>query len=165
MKVREIMTENVHCCRPQTSVAVAAQIMCENDCGALPVLGEDGRVIGLITDRDITTVIGTTPIRASEIAVGEAMSKVVIACRPEDHVKLALNQMVKAQVRRLPVVNQYGDLLGILSIGDVTACYWRSAGMQASSVSCHDIVEAYGRICELRQRAKQMRRLSLAARA
>jgi CBS domain-containing protein len=165
MKVREIMTENVHCCGPQTSVAAAAQIMCENDCGALPVLGDDGGVVGLITDRDISTVVATTPTHAAEIAVGEAMSKEVFACYPEDHVKLALNQMARAQVKWLPVVNQYGDLQGILSLTDVMACYRRAAGTQAQSVSCHDIVEAYGSICEPRQNAKQKKRLSLVARA
>lgn len=164
MKVREIMTEDVHCCLPQASVAAAAQIMCENDCSALPVLGDDRGAVGLITDGDISAVAGTTPIQASEIAVSEAMTKEVFACRPEDHVKLALNKMARAQVKRLPVVNRHGGLRGILSLTDVMACHRRVAWTQAQSVSCHDIVEAYGRICEPRQDAKQKKRLSLTAR-
>jgi CBS domain-containing protein len=163
MKVREMMTEDVRCCRPQTNLAVAAQLMTENDCGVLPVLGDDGGVVGVITDRDICIVLSTAMRRASEIAVSEAMSIEVYSCSPEDHVKVALNQMARAQVRRLPVIDRAGDLQGIVSISDVMACYWRSARAEAPSISCHDIVEAYGRICEPGHEQNRHRRLGRVA--
>ena len=91
------------------------------------------------------------------------MSKPVYACGPEDHVKEALNWMAAAQVRRLPVIDQSGALQGILSISDVMACFWRSTGVQVPSISCHDLVEAYGRICEPRRDAENKQQVALAA--
>ena len=163
MKVREMMTNEVYGCWPDSSLASAAQIMWAKDCGALPVLGDDNSVVGMITDRDITIAITMTPRRPSEITVGEVMSKPVCACGPEDHVKEALNWMANAQVRRLPVIDQHGTLQGILSISDVMACYWRSAGVEIPSVSCHDLVEAYGRINEPRPNAEDKRQVAMAA--
>jgi CBS domain-containing protein len=163
MKVREMMTKEVYSCWPNTSLAAAAQIMWAEDCGSLPVLGDDDGVVGMITDRDISIAIAMMRRSPSEITVGEVMSKPVFACAPEDHVKKALNWMATAQVRRLPVIDQSGALQGILSISDVMACFWRSTGMQIPSISCHDLVEAYGRINEPRQRTEAKRKVALAA--
>jgi predicted transcriptional regulator len=91
------------------------------------------------------------------------MSKPAFACGPEDHVKEALNCMATAQVRRLPVIDQYGALQGILSISDVMACYWRSTGVQIPTISCHDLVEAFGRSSERRHDAEDKRQVALAA--
>ena len=165
MKIREMMTKEVYGCWPDSSLAAAAQIMWARDCGALPVFGEDNCVVGMITDRDISIAIGMTARSPSEITVGEVMSKPVYACGPEDQVKDALNLMANAQVRRLPVIDQSGALEGILSISDVMACYWRSAGAEIPSVSCHDLVEAYGRISEPRPDAEVKRQKALAATA
>ncbi len=163
MKVREMMTKEVHGCWPDSSLAAAAQIMWAKDCGALPVLGDDDDVVGMITDRDISIAIALTPRGASEITVGEVMSRPVYACGPDDPIKEALNWMATVQVRRLPVIDQSGALQGILSISDIMACYWRSAGMQVPSVSCHDLVEAYGRICEPQGDTADKRQATLAA--
>lgn len=161
MKVCEMMTKEVRGCWPDSSLAAATQIMWATDCGALPVLGDDDRVVGMITDRDISIAVAMTQRRPSEITVGEVMSKPVYTCRPDDHIKVALNFMAAAQVRRLPVINQSGALQGILSISDIMACCWRSAGAQIPSVSCHDLVEAMGRICEPRD-AEDQRQAMLA---
>jgi len=165
MKVRDMMTKEVYGCWPDSSLVAAAQIMWSKDCGALPVLGDGDSVVGMITDRDISIAIAMTPRRPSEITVGEVMSKPVFACRPEDHVKEALNCMANAQVRRLPVIDQHGVLQGILSISDVMACYWRSAGVEIPSFSCHDLVEAYGCISKPRRDAEDKRQVALAATA
>lgn len=163
MKVRDMMTKEVYGCWPDSSLAAAAQIMWDKDCGALPVLVDDDIVVGMITDRDISIAIAMTPRGPSEITVGEVMSKPVCACGPEDHIKEALNWMANAQVRRLPVIDQRGALQGILSISDVMTCYWRSAGTEFPSVSCHDLVEAYGRVSEPRPDAEDKRQVALAA--
>ena len=163
MKVREMMTKEVHGCWPDSSLAAAAQIMWAKDCGVLPVFGDDDSVVGVITDRDISIAISMTPRSPSEIKVGEVMSKPVYACGPDDHIKEALNWMATVQVRRLPVIDRSGALQGILSISDVMACYWRSAGVQTPFVSCHDLVEAYGRISEPRRDTQDERQVTLAA--
>jgi CBS domain-containing protein len=161
MNVREMMTKDVRCCWPDSSLAAAAQIMWAMDCGALPVLGDDDHLVGMITDRDISIAVAMAQRRPSEIKVGDVMSKPVFTCRPEDPIKVALNFMASAQVRRLPVIDQSGTLQGILSLSDIMVCCWRSAGAQNPSVSCHDLVEAMGRICEPRD-AEDQRQAMLA---
>ena len=161
MKVREMMTKEVRGCWPDSSLAAAAQIMWATDCGALPVFGDADRVVGMITDRDISIAVAMTQRHPSEITVDEVMSKPVYSCRPEDHIRVALHFMATVQVRRLPVIDQSGALQGILSISDVMSCYWRAAGAQIPSASCHELVEAMGRICESRD-AEDQRQAMLA---
>jgi len=163
MKVRDMMSKEVVGCWPDSSLTAAAQIMWAKDCGVLPVLGDDDGVVGMITDRDISIAIAMSQRHPSEITVGEVMSKPVYACAPDDHIKVALNWMATVQVKRLPVIDQSGALQGILSISDVMACFWRATGAQIPSVSCHDLVETYGRINEPRRDAQDKRQVTLAA--
>ncbi len=163
MKVQEMMTKEVFGCWPDSSLVAAAEIMWAKDCGALPVLGDDDGVIGLITDRDISIAVAMTLRSPSNINVGEVMSKPVYACGPEDHIKVALNWMATVQVRRLPVIDQSGVLRGLLSFSDILTCCLRSAGAETSPISCQELIEAYGRICKPRRDAEDNRQEWLAA--
>jgi CBS domain-containing protein len=119
VKVKELMTSDVKCCGPETNLAAAAKIMWEEDCGSVPVTDEHGKVIGVITDRDIC-IAGATRSRAEgEIPVQEVISPTVYTCSPGDDVRLALDTMKTRKVRRLPVVDQRGELAGIVSISDI----------------------------------------------
>src|SRR6185503_13025517 len=89
MRVQDIMSEALKSCRPETNLAEAASIMWEGDCGILPVTGDGGRVIGMITDRDIAIAAGTTNRIPSEITVSDAMSRDVIDCNPDDDIHAA----------------------------------------------------------------------------
>ena len=71
MKVQDVMTREVGFCRSEDSLATAATIMWEKDCGAIPILDAENRVAGMITDRDVCIAVGTRDKRASEIGVGE----------------------------------------------------------------------------------------------
>lgn len=95
-----------------------SRLLWERDCGALPVVTDD-RPIGMIMDRDIAVATATQGRPAHEIAVQEAMSSEVFACRPEDDLEDALSIMSETRVRRLPVVDNAGKLAGILSLNDV----------------------------------------------
>lgn len=118
MKVKDIMTSDVKCCGLDTNLAAAAKIMWEGDCGAIPVT-DDGKVVGVITDRDIC-IAGATRSRAEgEIPVRDVISKTVYACAPSDDVRAALETMKTQRVRRLPVVGRDGRLTGIVSIHDI----------------------------------------------
>ena len=118
MRVKEIMTTDVAVCGPEDDLARAAGLLFERDCGALPVL-QDGKVVGLITDRDIA-VAGATRGRAlHEIRVAEVASQDVWACVPDDDLRTALDLMAANQVRRIPVVDSEDRLRGILSLNDV----------------------------------------------
>ena len=119
MKVQDIMTADVEYCSPDSDLAAAATIMWNRDCGSVPVVDGEQRVVGMITDRDICMAVATRNKLASEIPISEVMSVRVYACSPDDNVKDALETMQSAQLRRLPVVDDDRLLRGILSINDV----------------------------------------------
>ncbi len=118
MQVFEAMTPNVVSAKPETSLMDAALIMRNLDVGPLPVVDE-GRLVGMITDRDITvraTAEGRDP---RTTRVGEVMSPEVVTCSEGDDVRSAARLMQDAQLRRLLVVDGAGNLTGIVSLGDL----------------------------------------------
>jgi CBS domain-containing protein len=119
MKVSELMTSGVSSCGPRTNLAEATAILWKKCCGALPVVDEKRRVVGVITDRDICIALGTRNWRASDISVEDVMSKNVFTCSPEDDVKVALALMHTHAVRRIPVVGTDRALVGVVSLSDV----------------------------------------------
>jgi CBS domain-containing protein len=119
MLVENLMTRDPESCRPEASLADAAAIMWRRDCGIVPVTDDEGNVVGVVTDRDICMTLGLGGRLAADVSVGEAMSRVVESCTPVDDVREALELMRARQLRRLPVVNSHGKLVGILSINDV----------------------------------------------
>jgi CBS domain-containing protein len=121
MKVKEVMTSDVKSCSLDTNLATAAKIMWESDCGAVPVTDDGGKVVGVITDRDICIAGATRDRTEGEIPVREVISRTLYACTPGDDVRAVLDTMKAEQVRRLPVVGQDGRLTGIVSIHDIAA--------------------------------------------
>ena len=119
MNVRQLMTEHPTTCRVGDSASDAARIMWDCDCGAVPVLDDQDRVAGIVTDRDICMAAAMSNRPASQIAVSEVISGEVFACAPEDGVSEALATMQRRQVLRLPVVDKDGALQGILSMNDI----------------------------------------------
>jgi CBS domain-containing protein len=119
MKVKELMTSDVKYCNLDTNLAAAARIMWEEDCGAIPVTDSRGTVVGLITDRDICIAGATRSRTEGEIPVKEVISKSLFSCAPGDDVRGALETMRVQKVRRLPVVDQAGRLMGIVSLHDI----------------------------------------------
>src|SRR5512141_768893 len=117
MKVRDIMTDNPKCCGPATNLAEAIELMWTNDCGVLPVM-EDGKLTGIVTDRDVCIAVGTRNCRPSDTTVKEVATRTVQTCTPNDDVDTAMALMRRAQVRRLPVVED-GKLAGILALNDI----------------------------------------------
>ena len=117
MLVSKAMTHNVRLTSPHQTIQEAARIMAEIDAGALPV-GENDRLVGMITDRDIAiraVGLGKSP----QTEVGEVMSADVKYCFEDDDLDEVARNMADQQVRRLPVVNRDKRLVGILSLGDV----------------------------------------------
>jgi CBS domain-containing protein len=117
MKVSEAMTRDVMIASPNQAICDAAKMMSDLDAGVLPV-GENDRLVGMITDRDIcirAVAAGkppTTPIR-------EVMSKEVKYCFDDDDIDEIAQTMAELKVRRLPVLNHEKRLVGILSLGDM----------------------------------------------
>lgn len=119
MKVLEIMTTDVRTCGPEDKLAAAALTMWENDCGVVPVVNGTGQVAGIITDRDICMAVTMQHRLAAEIAVGEVCANKISTCKQTDDVRDALDLMRREQLRRLPVTDDDGRLVGILSLSDV----------------------------------------------
>jgi len=118
MKVRELMTNDVYTCTPNDTLNRAAELMWDHDCGAIPVLDEDGKPIAMVTDRDIAMAAYTQGRPLGEISVSSAMSKNVVACRLDDSLLGAESMMKDHQIRRLPVVDDAGRITGVLSLND-----------------------------------------------
>jgi CBS domain-containing protein len=141
MKVKELMTTDLKVCAPDTTVAQAAQLMWEGDCGILPVL-DDGELAGVITDRDMYIALATQNARAAQLKVGALATKKVATCTPEDDVHAALATMKQARVRRLPVVGFGNTVLGLLSVNDILL----AAGPD-KAVRSEEVVETLQAIC------------------
>ena len=119
MHVNELMSKKVELVSPGTSLRDAARKMRDLDIGCLPV-GENDRLVGIITDRDITcrwVADGETPGKST---VGEAMSKTVSYCFDDQDVGEAIHLMEEKHIRRLPVLSRKKRLVGMLSLGDIS---------------------------------------------
>lgn len=134
MKVREMMSEPVLTCTPETTIAAAARLMRDADYGTLPVLDASGRMVGILTDRDICKEIANSNRNGSQIAVHEAMSTTVQSCRMDDDVETALAALKRAKVRRLPVLDATGKVKGMLSTDDVVVRGLESGGVSKDSI-------------------------------
>jgi CBS domain-containing protein len=140
MRVREIMNPAVEACGPADNLSTAAGIMWRNDCGVVPVVDEARRVTGVITDRDICMAVATRDRLAARITVGELQSGRLHACGPGDDVRAALRVMEENQVRRLPVVDGDGALVGMLSLHDVVRRATPTRGRGGGGISYEDVV-------------------------
>lgn len=118
MKVREVMTNPVIRIHPEESVAVAARTLTHYNIGALPVCGSDGRVCGLVTDRDLVTRCVAGGRRPENTRVREIMTTQIISASPDMDAGAAAHLMGRQQIRRLPVVEN-GKLCGMVSLGDL----------------------------------------------
>ena len=138
MKIRELMTRPVIRIHPEESVAVAARTLARNNIGILPVCGSDGRLCGILTDRDIVTRCLAAGKAPQSTSVREIMSTRLYVGRPDMEVTVAAGLMGKEQIRRLPVMEN-GKLCGMVSLGDWArkeeSCM--DAGEALTEISCH----------------------------
>ena len=118
MKVKELMTRDVIRIRPEEPVAVAARNLTHYNIGMLPVCGSDGKLRGVVTDRDIVTRCLAAGRSPEETTGGQIMTSQVHSVEPNTDTSLAAALMGKRQIRRLPVVES-GKLCGMLSLGDL----------------------------------------------
>jgi len=119
VKVHELMRHPAHTCAAHDSLETAARLLWEHDCGFLPVVDPEGRVVAAITDRDICMGAYTRGKRLADLSVGDSMSKTVVSCRADEDLVVAAQKMAEHGVRRLPVVDAKGHVRGILSLNDL----------------------------------------------
>ena len=119
MKAAEVMTADVATCRASDSLNRAAQLMWERRCGCVPVIDDGGRVVGLLTDRDVCMAAYTQGRRLDDIAATVAMSRPVRTCLPTASLEDVEDLMMAHGVRRIVVVDADGRLCGLLSLDDI----------------------------------------------
>ncbi|MDY0885110.1 CBS domain-containing protein [Dongia soli] len=133
MNIQECMSKDVQIASPNQSIRDAAQKMKEIDAGFLPV-GENDRLVGMITDRDIA-VRGVGAGKGPDTPIRDIMSKEVLYCFEDESVEDVSQKMAKQQVRRMPVLNRDKRLVGVISLGDISQ-QDQSGGAEAlSSIS------------------------------
>lgn len=157
MKVKDVMTHNVNACSPDTNLGAVAAIMWENDCGVVPVVHGDGKVIGMITDRDICMAVATRNRLTSEVAVSEVFTGNLYACTPDDDVHSALATMRAERVRRLPVINADGTLEGILSTNDIVLRAQEAKDKKSTDLSYEDVISTLKAICAHPRAGRRLR--------
>ena len=150
MRVEELMTRTVQACHPEDSLERAAQLMWEKDCGGVPVCITDGttQVVGMITDRDICMCAYLQGKALRELKVSEAIAgQQVRVCRSSDSVSEAKNAMRQMRVRRLPVINSQGELVGVLSLADLAREAVRQQGYPQRQLTDADVNDTLATIC------------------
>jgi CBS domain-containing protein len=134
MKVREIMTPDVRVASPRDTLQEAAQMMVELDCGILPV-GDDDRLVGMLSDRDITVRAVAQGKAPDTTKVGEVMSHDIKFIYDDETLEDVSRNMSDLKIRRLPVLNRKKRLVGIVSLGDLSQAAKDNAGKALKEVS------------------------------
>jgi CBS domain-containing protein len=136
MDVHEVMTRDPACCVPSDSAQRAGLLMRRFDVGVLPVVDDEyhRRLLGILTDRDLCMAVIATDRRPSDVTVEECMLRSPICCAPGDDVRRVAELMRTHHVRRLPVVNAHGFLVGMVSLSDLARYHAVSDAELASAV-------------------------------
>ena len=120
MLVNEIMTTNPTCCKPEQTIQEAAKMMLMEDCGSIPVVDEAShRIVGMITDRDIAVRAVAAGKDPNKTCVAETMSHPIVSVQSESQVESCVKLMEENQVRRAPVVDSSGRLIGMIAQADI----------------------------------------------
>ena len=153
MKVENLMTKEVASCGPDDTLNDAARIMWERDCGFVPITesGENRRVVGIVTDRDICIAAYTRGQVLGQIRVGDVMSTGIRSCTPAEDLASVEAAMSRAQIHRMPVVDDADQLLGVISLADMAREAAREAGSRRQEVTVKEIGETLAAIRQPRR--------------
>jgi CBS domain-containing protein len=149
MNVEQLMTGDTRSCTPDHTLDCAARKMWERDCGVVPIVDASGRVVGMITDRDICMAAYTQNKLLSQIQVKSIAMKPVVTVSPHDSAQSAETLMQRHQVRRLAVVDERGRLVGVVSLNDLA----RGASRQPGEIPSNEIVRTLAAIGQPRSAA------------
>lgn len=150
MKVEELMTRKVTTCRPNDTLEQAARSMWDRDCGSLPVCDDANHVVGMITDRDICMAALFAGKPLSELSVFPSMAKQVLICNPEQDISTVEKALREAQVRRVPVVDSLGLLVGIIGLADLAREAVSERAAAEKDVTESEVGDTLAAICEPR---------------
>src|SRR5262249_35810677 len=128
MRVQEVMAKDPKTCRANDTLVAAARILWDHDCGCVPVVDDQGRPVGIVTDRDACMAAYTRGRRLDEIAVHGAMAKTLFTCRADDGLAQAVALMQQKQVRRVPGGGERGARWGGVGVADAARAPGRARG-------------------------------------
>jgi CBS domain-containing protein len=151
MNVAELMMRTVYTCKPDDSLAAAAALMWDHDVGCTPVVDAGRHVVGLITDRDICMATYTRDAAPSKIEVASVMSRYVFSCSPNEALIDAEEVMRVHRVRRVPVIDDRGTLVGILSLNDLAQEAVREQARPGRAVRAEEVTVTLAAVGEPRQ--------------
>lgn len=144
-RCKEVMTSDPMCCLPQDTADRLAKLMRDENIGSVPICQDrhSKKLIGIVTDRDLALQIATEGRDPRSVRAQEVMTSNPITCRPDDDLESALQAMERHQVRRIPVVNNNSELVGIISQADVAT---RSAEPRKTAEMVEEISKPSGGI-------------------
>ena len=128
MKAKDLMTPDPTTCKPSDNLKTVLEVMRKEDCGIVPITEGNGenRVVGVVTDRDISLALGERDERPSAVRVSEVMTTDIVSCEPDADVREVSRKMQDAQVRRILVV-EGGRLLGVIATADLARASTQSS--------------------------------------
>jgi CBS domain-containing protein len=162
MKVGDIMTKPPAYCSPATNLAAAVEILWNHNCGVLPIVDSNEKLVGVVTDRDICVALGTRNRLPSEVTVKDVTSGKIVVCKPDDDLRRALATMAQARVRRLPVIDAAGKLRGILSIDDVVLHTETGGIKRDAELSAEDVVNTLKSVYTRQPRRTEQQKIAAA---
>jgi len=151
MRASDLMSRNVFMVYPEDRVGYAARLMRDYDCGALPVVDQEGRLMGILTDRDISLRLVANEADTHNTVVADFMTDGAYACHADDPIRECMRQMSRHQVRRLPIIDDWGHVIGIVSQGDLA----RHAGNYPGRGERRAIADVVCAISEPRRAARR----------
>ena len=144
MTVKDLMIRDVVYCAPEDNLATVAELLWTTDCGALPVVDAKKKLIGMITDRDVSIAQGTRNCRASDLMARDVATSPAVSCSLHDTCQEVMHLMRQHQVRRVPVVEN-GELIGMLSLNDLVL-----HANKFGPITYDDVVSTMKAICQHR---------------
>jgi len=160
MQIKDIMSHPPVIAPPSSTADEIARLMWEFDCGIVPIVGDDGRLAGVVTDRDICMAAYTQGRPLAQIGIASAMAKMPVACHDTDAIEAAEELMRVNQIRRLPVLDLENHVVGVISMNDIV----RLAAHAKKSGIDRELVQTLAAVCQPRpaQRAAAADNLILA---
>lgn len=148
MQVRDLMSTPAVSCREGYSLSTAVRLMRDRDCGALPVVDDDDRIIGIITDRDVCMAAYTKRRLLDDLSVAEITRGDVFSVAPGDTLQRAERVMAEHQVRRLPVVDANDSVVGVLSLNDIVREGQRERSLTSKELHSDEVLQTLAQICQ-----------------
>jgi CBS domain-containing protein len=153
MHIKDVMSHPVMTCPAGSTLDHAARLMWEFDCGIVPVVSDDGRLAGIVTDRDVCMAAYTQGRALPAIPVTTAMARNVVAAHADDSIEQVEHLMSENQIRRLPVLDGEGRPIGLISMNDLA----RLAGRAKKSGVDRELVQTLAAVCRPRGHAAPIR--------